>query len=92
VPPFLRLNQIKHPTAVPIEPLKRPTLTNGFSKKLIHHAAAVSLYVTHYNLYHVHEALRTTPGVALGVADRCGLLAICWTQRCSLRRKSRRTF
>jgi hypothetical protein len=35
-----------------------------------HHAAAVSLYVTHYNLCRVHEALRTTPGVALGIADR----------------------
>jgi IS1 family transposase len=45
-------------------------LTNGFSKKLTNHAAAVSLYVTHYNLCRVHEALRTTPGVALGVADR----------------------
>lgn len=45
-------------------------LTNGFSKKLTHHAAAVSLYVTHYNLCRVHEALRTTPGVALGVAER----------------------
>ena len=33
-------------------------------------AAAVSLYVTHYNLCRVHEALRTTPGVALGVVDR----------------------
>lgn len=45
-------------------------LTNGFSKKLTHHAAAVSLYVSHYNLCRVHEALRTTPGVALGVTDR----------------------
>lgn len=45
-------------------------LTNGFSKKLTNHAVAVSLYVTHYNLCRVHEALRTTPGVALGVADR----------------------
>jgi IS1 family transposase len=45
-------------------------LTNGFSKKLTNHAAAVSLYVTHYNLCRVHEALRTTPGVALGIADR----------------------
>src|SRR6266478_5140890 len=32
-------------------------LTNGFSKKLTHHAAAVSLCVTHYNLCRVHEAL-----------------------------------
>jgi hypothetical protein len=31
--------------------------------------AAVSLYVTHYNLCRVHEALRTTPGVALGIAE-----------------------
>jgi len=44
-------------------------LTNGFSKKLTNHAAAVSLYVTHYNLCRVHEALRTTPGVALGIVD-----------------------
>jgi IS1 family transposase len=45
-------------------------LTNGFSKKLEQHAAAVSLYVAHYNLCRVHEALRTTPAVALGIADR----------------------
>jgi IS1 family transposase len=45
-------------------------LTNGFSKKLTNPAAAVSLYVAHYNLCRVHEALRTTPAVVLGVADR----------------------
>ena len=45
-------------------------LTNAFSKKLENHAAAVSLYVSHYNLCRVHEALRTTPAVALGLADR----------------------
>jgi len=39
-------------------------LTNGFSKKLEHHIAAVGLYVAHYNFCRVHEALRTTPGVA----------------------------
>jgi hypothetical protein len=33
-------------------------------------AAAVSLYVTHYNMCRVHEALRTTPAVALGIAGR----------------------
>jgi IS1 family transposase len=38
-------------------------LTNAFSKKLENHAAAVSLYVTHYNMCRVHEALRTTPAV-----------------------------
>jgi hypothetical protein len=30
----------------------------------------VSLYVTHYNMCRVHEALRTTPAVALGLSDR----------------------
>jgi IS1 family transposase len=45
-------------------------LTNGFSKKLEHHAAAVSLYVAHYNFCRVHESIRTTPAVALGITDR----------------------
>lgn len=45
-------------------------LGNGFSKKLEHHCSAVSLYVAYYNLCRVHEALRTTPGVAIGIADR----------------------
>ena len=45
-------------------------LTNGFSKKLDNHCAAVSLYVAHYNLCRVHESLRTTPAVQLGIADR----------------------
>jgi IS1 family transposase len=45
-------------------------LTNAFSKKLRNHKAAVALYVAHYNLCRVHEALRITPAMALGVADR----------------------
>jgi IS1 family transposase len=45
-------------------------LTNGFSKKLECHAAAVSLYVAHYNWCRVHETLDRTPAVALGLADR----------------------
>src|SRR4051794_5274717 len=32
--------------------------------------AAVALYVAHYNLCRVHEALKTTPAKALRVADR----------------------
>lgn len=44
-------------------------LTNGHSKKLRNHKAAVSLYVAHYNLCRVHEALRMTPAMVLGVAD-----------------------
>ncbi len=44
-------------------------LTNGFSKKMRNHRAAVALYVSHYNLCRVHETIRMTPAMALGVAD-----------------------
>jgi len=44
-------------------------LSNGFSKRLECHLAAVSLHVAFYNLCRVHEALRTTPAVALGITD-----------------------
>jgi|HubBroStandDraft_4_1064222.scaffolds.fasta_scaffold07336_6 IS1 family transposase len=44
-------------------------LTNGFSKKLDNHAAAVSLYVAHYNLCRWHETIRSTPAEALGLTD-----------------------
>lgn len=50
-------------------------LTNGFSKKLACHEAAVSLYVAYYNFCRVHEALtpdarhQNTPGIAIGITD-----------------------
>lgn len=44
-------------------------LTNAFSKKLENHEAAVALYVAHYNLCRVHETLRVTPAMQLGVID-----------------------
>jgi hypothetical protein len=50
-------------------------LSNGFSKRLENHCAAVSLYVAHYNLCRVHESLRSTPAMALGVADRVWTVA-----------------
>jgi IS1 family transposase len=45
-------------------------LSNGFSKKIDCHLAAVALHVAFYNLCRVHESLRSTPAMALGVADR----------------------
>jgi hypothetical protein len=45
-------------------------LTNGFSKTLTNHTAAVSLHIAFYNLCRVHEASDTTPAVALGITDR----------------------
>lgn len=50
-------------------------LTNGFSKKLDNHCAAIALYVAHYNLCRTHEALKTTPAKAIGVADRAWSIA-----------------
>ena len=44
-------------------------LTNGFSKKLENHRAAVALWVCFYNLCRVHETLRCTPAMALGVTN-----------------------
>ena len=44
-------------------------LSNGFSKKIDCHLAAVALYVAFYNLCRTHEALKTTPALALGVTD-----------------------
>jgi IS1 family transposase len=50
-------------------------LTNAFSKKLENHCAAVALYAAHYNFCRVHEALRITPAMQLGVTDHI------WTVR-----------
>jgi hypothetical protein len=43
--------------------------TNGFSKKFEHHVASVGLYVAHYNFCRVHETIRKTPAMALGLTD-----------------------
>jgi hypothetical protein len=50
-------------------------LTNGFSKKLENHAAAVALYVAFYNFCRPHETLtpnakhQMTPAIVLGLTD-----------------------
>jgi IS1 family transposase len=44
-------------------------LTNAFSKKLDNHVAAVALYAAHYNFCRVHETLRVTPAMQVGVTD-----------------------
>ena len=44
-------------------------LTNGFSKKLENHKAAVALFVAHYNLCRIHESIQITPAMELGVID-----------------------
>ncbi|MEJ0042128.1 MAG: IS1 family transposase [Rhizomicrobium sp.] len=44
-------------------------LSNGFSKKYENHCAAVALYAMHYNFCRVHETLRITPAMQIGVTD-----------------------
>ena len=43
-------------------------LTNGHSKKLENHGAAIALHFAHYNFARIHSTLRVTPAMATGVA------------------------
>ena len=42
-------------------------LTNGFSKKIENHCAAVALHFAHYNFVRRHQTLRVSPAMAAGV-------------------------
>jgi IS1 family transposase len=55
---------------IPMASKRFARLSNGFSKKIDCHLAAVSLHVAFYNLCRTHEALRMTPAMALGITDR----------------------
>lgn len=44
-------------------------LTNGFSKKVANHVAAVSVYFLHYNFVRIHQTLKVTPAMAAGVTN-----------------------
>jgi len=50
-------------------------LTNAYSKKLENHRAAIALWIAFYNLCRVHETLRCTPAMALGVTDHIWTIA-----------------
>lgn len=54
-------------------------LTNGFSKKLDNHMAAIALHFLHYNFARPHKTLANpyprTPAMAAGVADHIWTLA-----------------
>jgi hypothetical protein len=44
-------------------------LTNGHSKKVQNHAAAVALHYMHYNFCRIHKTLRVTPAMEAGLTD-----------------------
>ena len=45
-------------------------LSNGFSRKIENHAAAVALTYFAYNFIKIHRTLRVTPAMAAGVTER----------------------
>ena len=45
-------------------------LSNGFSRKIENHVAAVALNYFAYNFIKIHRTLRVTPAMAAGVASR----------------------
>jgi IS1 family transposase len=44
-------------------------LTNGFSKKIQNHEAAVALHYMYYNFVRIHQTLRVTPAMAAGISN-----------------------
>ena len=45
------------------------SLSNGFSRKIENHAAAIALSYFAYNFIKIHPTLRVTPAMAAGVTD-----------------------
>ena len=44
-------------------------LSNGFSKKAANHAYSVAIHFMHYNFVRIHQTLRVTPAMAVGVTQ-----------------------
>ena len=44
-------------------------LTNGFSKKLENHRAAIALHFAYYNFCRIHGSLRVTPAMEAEITD-----------------------
>ncbi len=43
--------------------------TNGFSKRVENHLAALQLHFAHYNFVRIHKSLRMPPALAAGITD-----------------------
>jgi len=44
-------------------------LTNGFSKKVENHEAAIAMFFMYYNFCRIHQTLRVTPAMEVGITD-----------------------
>ena len=47
-----------------------PGTTKALSKKIQNHADAVALQFMYYNFCRIHETIRMTPAMGVGVTDR----------------------
>jgi IS1 family transposase len=60
-------------------------LSNGFSRKMANHAAAIALNYFAYNFVRIHGSLRVTPAMAAGVTSRlwnvCLIWLPCWKRK-----------
>ena len=45
-------------------------LTNAFSKKAENHAHMMAIYFMHYNFVRIHQTLKITHAMAMGVTDK----------------------
>jgi hypothetical protein len=43
-------------------------LTNGHSKKLANHEAAIALHYMHYNFCRIHQSIKVTPAMEAGLS------------------------
>jgi IS1 family transposase len=59
----------RHNRTVRIAMRRCTRLSNGFSRKVENHAAAVALNYFAYNFIQIHRTLRTSPAMAAGVTD-----------------------
>ena len=50
-------------------------LTNAFSKKYENHKAAIALHFAYYNFCKLHQTLRVTPAMEVGITEHLWSLA-----------------
>jgi hypothetical protein len=56
--------------SVPTAMRRYTRLSNGFSRKIENHTAAIALNYFAYNFIKIHRLFRTSPAMAAGVTDR----------------------
>jgi hypothetical protein len=64
-------------------------LSNGFSRKIENHMAAVAISYFAYNFIKIHRTLRLSPAMAAGVTTRLCSTCLIWSP-CSWNQKARK--